>query len=679
MSLFQNTPIRRKITLIVLLTSGLGLSVASLALFAFQIFTFKQNYARDLAAIGKIVANNVTAALTFNDRVAAVEILDALEAKPSVLSASIRLKNGASFARYGLDFSDSELRDLGSNEGGITERFLTHSEPIILDREQIGTLLLVSDQRAVLLKVLKLDLLISGFVLALSIALVTALSARLQRVITKPIQDLAETAKQIAEERDYSVRATRRQNDEIGLYTDAFNRMLERIEEQDHAVRNSEEKYRSFFQGCPVSLWEEDFSEVKKEIDRLRSTGVSDFESYFREHPEVVSNFATMIKIVDVNQATLDLHKAESKEALFQGIDRLIGEDSTEILQDELVNFASGELRFQSEFVGLTLDGEQFHTLTDLSIPPGYKESWEKVFLSVVDITSRKEAEREFEDVHLRLLEASRQAGMAEVATGVLHNVGNVLNSVNVSASLVSDAINNSRGVNLSKVASLIEENERDLGPFLTTDPKGRKLPGYIRDLSDCILKEREDLTKELDQLRKNVEHIKDVVSMQQNYANLSGLVEKHDIVDLIEDAFAINVAGFERHGIEIIREFESTPPVLVDKHKVLQILVNLMQNSKYAVSDNGHEEKKIVLGVGRNDNSRAKITVQDNGVGIAPENLARVFSHGFTTRKDGHGFGLHSGANAAREMNGALSAYSDGVGCGATFTLELPIQEDQV
>ena len=386
-----------------------------------------------------------------------------------------------------------------------------------------------------------------------------------------------------------------------------------------------------------------------------------------------------MIKIVDVNQATLDLHKAESKEALFQGIDRLIGEDSTEILQDELVNFASGELRFQSEFVGLTLDGEQFHTLTDLSIPPGYKESWEKVFLSVVDITSRKEAERELEDVHLRLLEASRQAGMAEVATGVLHNVGNVLNSVNVSASLVSDAINNSRGVNLSKVASLIEENERDLGSFLTTDPKGRKLPGYIRDLSDCILKEREDLTKELDQLRKNVEHIKDVVSMQQNYANLSGLVEKHDIVDLIEDAFAINVAGFERHGIEIIREFESTPPVLVDKHKVLQILVNLMQNSKYAVSDNGHEEKKIVLGVGRNDNSRAKITVQDNGVGIAPENLARVFSHGFTTRKDGHGFGLHSGANAAREMNGALSAYSDGVGCGATFTLELPIQEDQV
>ncbi len=596
MSLFQNTPIRRKITLIVLLTSGLGLSVASLALFAFQIFTFKQNYARDLAAIGKIVANNVTAALTFNDRVAAVEILDALEAKPSVLSASIRLKNGASFARYGLDFSDSELRDLGSNEGGITERFLTHSEPIILDREQIGTLLLVSDQRAVLLKVLKLDLLISGFVLALSIALVTALSARLQRVITKPIQDLAETAKQIAEERDYSVRATRRQNDEIGLYTDAFNRMLERIEEQDHAVRNSEEKYRSFFQGCPVSLWEEDFSEVKKEIDRLRSTGVSDFESYFREHPEVVSNFATMIKIVDVNQATLDLHKAESKEALFQGIDRLIGEDSTEILQDELVNFASGELRFQSEFVGLTLDGEQFHTLTDLSIPPGYKESWEKVFLSVVDITSRKEAERELEDVHLRLLEASRQAGMAEVATGVLHNVGNVLNSVNVSASLVSDAINNSRGVNLSKVASLIEENERDLGSFLTTDPKGRKLPGYIRDLSDCILKEREDLTKELDQLRKNVEHIKDVVSMQQNYANLSGLVEKHDIVDLIEDAFAINVAGFERHGIEIIREFESTPPVLVDKHKVLQILVNLMQNSKYAVSDNGHEEKRSSL-----------------------------------------------------------------------------------
>ena len=116
-------------------------------------------------------------------------------------------------------------------------------------------------------------------------------------------------------------------------------------------------------------------------------------------------------------------------------------------------------------------------------------------------------------------------------------------------------------------------------------------------------------------------------------------------------------------------------PAVLADKHKVLQILVNLLRNAKHALEEGGGGDKRLKLRVGINGERRVKISVSDNGVGIAPEHLSRIFEHGFTTRKEGHGFGLHSGALAAREMGGSLGAHSAGPGQGATFTLEFPAQ----
>jgi len=115
-------------------------------------------------------------------------------------------------------------------------------------------------------------------------------------------------------------------------------------------------------------------------------------------------------------------------------------------------------------------------------------------------------------------------------------------------------------------------------------------------------------------------------------------------------------------------------PPISVEKHKVLQILINVLRNAKYACDDSERNEKKITVRISGRD-GRVSISVADNGIGIPPENLTRIFNHGFTTRKEGHGFGVHSGANAAREMGGSLSAVSEGTGHGATFTLELPVQ----
>jgi two-component system, NtrC family, sensor kinase len=290
------------------------------------------------------------------------------------------------------------------------------------------------------------------------------------------------------------------------------------------------------------------------------------------------------------------------------------------------------------------------------------------------EVAERRSAETKLNLLHKQLLEVSRQAGMAEVATGVLHNVGNVLNSVNVSVTLMRDDVHKSKVGNLSKLASLLEEHTADLAAFLTADPKGQRVLGYLRQLADRLAEEHRETLQMMEEVAKHVEHIKEIVAMQQSYARVSGVRETLPASVLVEDALQINASALERHGITLERQFSEVPQVTVDKHKTLQILINLIGNAKYALSVSGREDRLLRLGIARNGNDTLKITVTDNGIGIPPENLTRIFSHGFTTKKNGHGFGLHSGALAAKEMGGSLSVQSDGIGRGATFTLELPM-----
>ena len=289
------------------------------------------------------------------------------------------------------------------------------------------------------------------------------------------------------------------------------------------------------------------------------------------------------------------------------------------------------------------------------------------------DITPLKEAEGKLEQVHRQLIDASRQAGMAEVATSVLHNVGNVLNSVNVSSSVIADKIRKSRAASLSKVVALIKEHENNLGDFFANDPKGKQLPAYLANLATYLQQEQQEVMEEVKSLAGNIMHIKDIVTTQQNYAKTVGVVEVLPVAGLVDDALQLNKGALTRHNVKIVRDFADVPPVLTEKHKVLQILVNLIRNAKYACDDLGTGEKLITLKVS-NGNGCVKIAVIDNGIGIAPENLTRIFNHGFTTRKEGHGFGLHNGAIVAKELGGSLSAFSEGTGRGATFTLELPV-----
>jgi C4-dicarboxylate-specific signal transduction histidine kinase len=289
------------------------------------------------------------------------------------------------------------------------------------------------------------------------------------------------------------------------------------------------------------------------------------------------------------------------------------------------------------------------------------------------EIEARKKVQLEVVRAQQELLETSRLAGMSEIATNVLHNVGNVLNSINVTTSLVTDSVKQSKVENLAKVAALFRDHEQDLAAYLTADPKGRLVPSYLAKLSGHFQNEKAATLKELELLRENVEHIKEIIAMQQNYAKISGLKEIVNVQNLVEDSLRMNLDSMERHGVEIVRDYQDIPPVNVEKHKILQIIINLLRNAKYACEESGRPDKRLTVRVA-DGNGRLKITVEDNGVGIPRENLVRIFSHGFTTRKDGHGFGLHGSAIAAKEMGGSLTAHSDGPGLGACFTLELPI-----
>ncbi len=290
------------------------------------------------------------------------------------------------------------------------------------------------------------------------------------------------------------------------------------------------------------------------------------------------------------------------------------------------------------------------------------------------DITEHKRMEAEVERVQKQLVDASRHAGMAEVATNVLHNVGNVLNSVNVSASLVAERIKAGKGPRLAEVATLVENNSADLPRFMSEDERGRKLPKYLRALATQLASERDQLLVELDNLRSNIDHIREAVTMQQTYARRCGVLEEVGVVDLVEDGLRMNTGALTRHHVALERDYRDRPRVVADRHKVLQILVNLIRNAKYACDESGRSDKQVILRI-RAVPEGACIEVIDNGVGIAPEVMERLFTHGFTTRKSGHGFGLHSASLAAAELGGTLTAASDGLGKGATFSLTLPLQ----
>jgi two-component system sensor kinase FixL len=345
---------------------------------------------------------------------------------------------------------------------------------------------------------------------------------------------------------------------------------------------------------------------------------------------------------------------------------------------DAFAQRASGPLPGKTlEVSGRRKDGSEIPV--ELSIS-SYRDREDVCAVGVIrDISERTQSRAKLDAMHRQLVDASRQAGMAEVASGVLHNVGNVLNSLNVSATLVADRVRDSRVARLAQVAEMLRARTADLPAFLTTDERGRQLPEYLIALAEHLAGEQTALLDELHTLAGSIEHIKGIINMQQRHARTIAVVEPLQITDLLEDVVRMNAAGFERHRITIVRDYAQVPTVMLDKHVVLQVLVNLVRNAKHALRESDAAQRQLTLRVTCPTDETLCVEVTDNGVGIAPENLDRLWDYGFTTKKDGHGFGLHNSALAAKAFGGTLRAHSAGPGQGATFILELPLQAVEV
>jgi len=284
----------------------------------------------------------------------------------------------------------------------------------------------------------------------------------------------------------------------------------------------------------------------------------------------------------------------------------------------------------------------------------------------------------ELKELNEKIGDIARSAGMAEVASGVLHNVGNVLNSVNVSSSVIRELVRKTKADNLNRVVVMLEENENNIAEFISEDEKGKQIPRFLSLLAGQLNAEKENLYSELDELANNIDHIKNVISMQQSYAGSYGVREKVVLSDLVEDALKINLQGMDRHGIKVVKNYQDVEQLYVDKHKALQVIINLISNAKHALVDSVSADKKLIINIS-NDVEMVKLEVADTGIGVDKEDIQHLFEYGFKKRRDGHGFGLHHSAIVANELGGSISVLSDGLGKGAKFILLLPYDKQAI
>jgi PAS domain S-box-containing protein len=662
----RDLPIRQKITLVIMLIASVVLLLAFAGLFWFQGYTLRQQSAHELAVVGEVTAHSCAATVVFKDEDAAAQILGGLKAMPQIASARLELTDGTRLASFGVARDEEEIKAAQLKAGfKVSGARILLAQPVLLNGKREGTLYLLADLQAMTSQLLKLYGSIFALVLFASLLFAFLLSNKFQRFITNPILRLTGTARTVAEQHDYSMRAPKHCSDEIGVLTDAFNQMLDQIESQDSLLQGAHHELQE-----QVDVLQREIGERKRaEAAHARLTAI------LEATPDVVVSADPKGTAFYVNHAGRKIFGlGEDKPVHSVKTLDFQPEWAREIVSKEGFPMAVQQGSWAGETAIVNRDGKEVH-VSQVLIAHRNGEGGVEYFSTVMrDMTDHREAEEALRVSQQKLLETSRLAGMAEVATGVLHNVGNVLNSVNVSASLVVEKLRRSKAPKLAKAAALLTEHNGHLAEYLTKDATGQKLPGYLVKLGEFFVAENAELLEEVDQLGRNIEHIKEVVAMQQSYAKVSGVFENLPAHRLVEDAISMNMGAFQRHGIEVDRQFSPVPLVRVDRHKVLQILINLLRNAKYALDEVTRTDKRITVSIFAVNERSVHIVVADNGIGISEENLTRIFAHGFTTRQEGHGFGLHSGALAARGMGGSLSVASSGVGHGATFTLDLPI-----
>jgi PAS domain S-box-containing protein len=535
---FRDLPIQRKMLVVTLLICGAVLCVAIAALFTFHAMNFRANFQRDAATLARIIANNSTGALSFNDDKTGAEVVGALQAKPTVVGANLVVANGSPFAHFGVVETEETLAQFPRfGEQRFVGGHLLIAQPVTLKQERIGTLYMRLDYHRTFLQLLGLYGSVVPVVALGSIGLAWFLSGRLGRRITDPILQLARTAQVVGERKDYSMRARVDGGaDEVGRLTESFNDMLGRIQSQDAALSFSQQKMEALINSIDGIVWE-------CGPDRARFTFVS-------RQSEDVLGYSPEAWLGTPGFWEQRLQADDAERAVETGQD-----------------LAARREPYRYEYRMVAADGrtvwirESGTVLVENSQPIALRGIFQ-------DITRQKSDADQLDKLNRQLMETSRQAGMAEVATGVLHNVGNVLNSVSVSATIVTERLRRLKVDNLRQATAMLREQNGRLPEFLMSDPKGKILPAYLGTLADQLSGQQTRLIAQMDSVGQHIEHIKEIVAMQQTYAKVSGVYENLSVTGLVEDALRMNAAAFDRHHIDLVKEFDrNVPPVCVDRH----------------------------------------------------------------------------------------------------------------
>src|ERR1039457_6015487 len=496
MKRFRNLPIQRKMLVMTMLICGAVLMVAIAAFFAFQVVNFRTNLERDTATLETIIANQSTAAVEFSDEVNAKEILSSLKAKSTVLSASLELTNGTVLAYYGFEEHKDVLEGYPPpGEFRYAAGHLQFTQPVVVKEARHGTLYLHLDYEQTFKELIRFYLKIIAGIMVVSIALAAFLSGLLGRTITRPVLQLAETAKIVGEQKDYSVRAVvNNRGDELGRLGESFNEMLGSIETQDAEINLSQQKMEALIHSIDGIVWE-------RRPDTFRFTFIS-------------RQSATMLGYAP--QAWLD------QPNFWEG--KLHPQDAAKAVQTGHEMAARGE-PYSYEYRMVAADGRTvwIRESGTVLVEKGQPVAMRGIFHY---ITRQKLDAEQLDKLNRQLIDTSRSAGMADVATGGLHNVGNVLNSVSVSATVVADRLRHSKVLKLCRATAMLREQNSHLGDFLTTDPKGKLIPGFLSTVSEELASERTELIARMDAVGEHIKHIREIVTMQQNYAKVSGVYE---------------------------------------------------------------------------------------------------------------------------------------------------------
>lgn len=502
---------------------------------------------------------------------------------------------------------------------------------------------------------------ITGMALALLTGILLAF--RFTHGIVPPIQRLMSAANQVARG-DLNAEVMVTSRDEIGRLGSLFNTMVNHLRQ---AAMTEQQMLN-------------ELQILNQDLETRVNNRTRDLEESEIKIRAILDNIGEGILVLNESGTIESLNPAAMTIFALRN-DEAIGLHSTLLAENyDVDKFAESEQQGNNqqpkEYLGLRSDGSTFPMEVVVS---GVLIGNKRMRVCIVrDITKRKETEQVLADAQNQLVDAAHKSGMADMATGVLHNIGNILNSVNLASEEIHRISGSSKITGLLKANDMLLKNYDNMDDFLTQDTRGKKLPEYFIKIGKVLNIEISDIQKESKELIAKTTMMKEVISTQQTYARSGFHNEQLNLPELVEDALKIQDASLKKWGVKLNTQFANTPACTGQKSKLLQVITNLIKNAKEAMSNNDqfNKPKEMIIETGMTNDTCVYLKIKDNGCGINEEQLTKIFNHGFTTKETGHGFGLHTCANAMTEMKGALKVDSKGVQKGACFTVILPIKK---